>query len=70
MNTLYKLVDKLQAELNDNKLIKTVTIGDITDVDLNKTTLFPLAHISLGDATITESTLAINLNISRYKQRI
>ena len=63
MNTLYKLVDKLKAELDSNKLIKTVTIGDITDVDLNKTTLFPLAHIALGNATITESTLAIELNI-------
>ena len=53
MNTLYKLVDKLKAELDSNKLINTTTIGDITDIDLDKTTIFPLAHISLGDASIT-----------------
>lgn len=63
MNTLYKLVDKLKAELDDNKLITTVTIGDITDIDLDKTTIFPLGHISLGDATINESSLDININV-------
>jgi len=63
MNTLYKLVDKLKAELDSNKLINTTTIGDITDIDLDKTTIFPLAHISLGDASITESSLDININV-------
>ena len=63
MNTLYKLIDKMQTELKSNKLIKTVTMGDITDVDLNKTTIFPLAHISLGDSSISENTIAVSMNI-------
>ena len=63
MNTLYRITEKLKAELEGNALINTVTFGDITDVDLDKATIFPLAHVMLGNATIGDSTLNIGVNI-------
>lgn len=63
MNTLYKITEKLREELESNALVNEVTFGDISDVDLDKKTIFPLAHVMLGDATIGESTLSIGINI-------
>lgn len=63
MNTLYKITEKLNTELTNNVLINTVTYGDIQDVDLDKQTIFPLAHVTLGDATIGDSTLDLTVNI-------
>lgn len=63
MNTLYKITEKLKSELDSNQLINTVSYGDITDVDLNKQTMFPLAHVQLGNATIGDSTVDISVNV-------
>lgn len=63
MNTLYKLTTKLQEELKGNALINTVTYGDISDVDLDKMTIFPLAHVNLSGATIGSSTLEVGVSI-------
>lgn len=63
MNTLYKLTDKLNTELKNNALINTVTYGDITEVDLDKQTIFPLAHVNLTGASIESSTSTIGINV-------
>ena len=38
----------------------TVTFGDITQVDLNKQTIFPLCHISLTSSDHTPNTMVLN----------
>jgi hypothetical protein len=63
MNTLYKLTEKLNTELTSNELIKTVTYGDITDVDLDKMTIFPLAHVNLSGASISSSTVNVGVSV-------
>lgn len=63
MNTLYRLTEKLNNELTSNELIKTVTYGDITDVDLDKMTMFPLAHVNLSGATISSSTVNVGVSV-------
>lgn len=63
MNTLYNITTKIQEELKNNALINTVTFGDIEDVDLNKQTIFPLAHVMLSDSTIGASTVQIGMSI-------
>ena len=47
MRQVYTVLDKIKNILRANGITKTVTFGDITEVDLNKTTIFPLAHIIL-----------------------
>lgn len=63
MNTFYKLTDKIKAELEGNALINEVTYGDITEVDLDKQSLFPLAHVNFTDSIIKSSSVDINVNI-------
>lgn len=63
MNTLYKLTEKLNTELTSNALINTITYGDIADVDLDKQTIFPLAHINLNGASIGSSTVNVGVSI-------
>ena len=63
MNTLYKLSEKIKTELEGNALINTVTYGDIEDIDLNKQTIYPLAHVNLTDAIIRSSSVEVNVSI-------
>ncbi len=63
MNTLYKLSEKIKTELESNALINTVTYGDIEDIDLNKQTIYPLAHVNLTDAVIRSSSVEVNVSI-------
>jgi len=59
----YKLLDTLKAQLNATNLISTVTDGQISDVDLAKQTLFPLAHIIVNSATIEGKLQRFNVTI-------
>ena len=45
MKHVYDILDTLKTELRANPSVNTVTDGDITEVDLDKTTMFPLSHI-------------------------
>jgi hypothetical protein len=54
-----KIKDILQADENTN----TVTFGDITEVDLNKQTIFPLSHIIINSVTDNGQTLSYNISV-------
>lgn len=45
MKEFYTAVDTVRDALRGNLITNTVTFGDLEDVDLDKTTIFPLAHI-------------------------
>lgn len=52
VNGFYAITQMIFDELNDNKYVNTITMGDLFDVDLNKHTLFPLAHLICNNATL------------------
>lgn len=54
---VYDILNKIKSILDANDQINTVTYGDIFEVDLNKQSIFPLAHIMLGSATISNSVI-------------
>ena len=54
MRQVYTVLDKLKEILRANGITKTVTFGDLTEVDLNKTTIFPLSHIAFGNVTFRD----------------
>jgi len=45
MTEFYDIVDIIRDSLRDSNSINTVTFGSLDEVDLDKTTIFPLAHI-------------------------
>ena len=43
--------------------MNTATVGDPTQIDLDRDTTFPLFHIELKDVTVSEQTLDFTINL-------
>ena len=63
MTQFYDILDKIKDELRMNPNVFSVTYGDITKVDLDKTTIFPLSHLNISNATIGEHTVRFTLQL-------
>jgi len=63
MKGFYNLTQKLKDTLNAEPFVNTTTFGSLDDVDLNKLTIFPLAHIIINNTTIDTNTLTCNVSI-------
>ena len=59
----YLLTDKIKQELQADDNVNTVTYGDITQVDLDKQTIFPLSHMIVNNVSSGENTLTFNISI-------
>ena len=59
----YVITELIESELIQDTSINTVTYGDISEVDLNKQTIFPLAHVIVNSITSGERTLTFNVSI-------
>ena len=59
----YELIDLLKQLIEENSFTNKITFGDISDIDLNKDTTFPLLHIMLEEAVIEEKTIDYRLNV-------
>ena len=57
MTQVYDILDKVRDKLRDNPNVFTVTFGDISKVDLNKTTIFPLSHLTITNVTFERSVI-------------
>jgi hypothetical protein len=63
MTQVYDILDKVRDRLRDNPNVFTVTFGDITQVDLNKTTIFPLSHLTITNVTFERSVINFTIAI-------
>ena len=63
MNSFYNLIDTIKGKLEESDFNNKVTFGDITDVDLEKQTSFPLAHIIVNNVTAQEQVLLFNITV-------
>ena len=63
MRTVYQVLDKIKSKLRSSPNIQTVSFGDFFDIDLNKTSIFPIAHIGLGTTSIQEHKLEVGINL-------
>ena len=63
MKGFYNLTNKLKDTLAAEPFVTTVTYGSLDDVDLNKLTIFPLAHVIVNNTTIGTNTLTCNVSI-------
>lgn len=59
MKNVYNVLTQINQYLEAHPLVNSVTFGDIFEVDLKKQTIFPLAHVMLGDATFTGASLNV-----------
>lgn len=63
MIAVYQILDKIKDKLRTSPNIQTVSFGDIMEVDLNKTTIFPLAHIGMGDVSLQDHKIEATINL-------
>lgn len=63
MRAVYQVLDKMKDKLRQSPNIQTVSFGDLFDIDLNKTDIYPIAHIGLGNTSILEHKLEVGINL-------
>jgi hypothetical protein len=63
MTQVYDILNKIKDRLRDNPNVFTVTFGDITQVDLNKTTIFPLSHLTITNVTFQRSVINFTIRL-------
>ena len=59
----YAVTETIKETLLADPNVKTVTIGDITEVDLSKQTIFPLSHLIVNNVVQDEQTLTFNISV-------
>ena len=63
MKHVYDILDVLRDELRSHPAVNTVSYGDITDLDLDKTTMFPLSHLLIDSASYGERTITFSIKL-------
>jgi hypothetical protein len=63
MTQFYDILDTLKNELRSSPSVNTVSFGDITDIDLDKTSMFPLSHIIMPNVQYRGNILVFDVNI-------
>jgi len=63
MIAVYETLNKIKDNLRSNPGIQTVTFGDLMEVDLAKTTIFPLAHVQIGDVSFRDHIIVMNVSV-------
>lgn len=58
-----QIIEILRDELLSNNNITTVSVGDITEIDLDKQTIFPLAHIVVGNTSFNSTIVTYDVSI-------
>ena len=63
MTSIYDIIEQIKGFLRAHPIVNYVTYGDITQVDLNKTTMFPLTHFFVRNTTITEHAMRVTVSL-------
>jgi len=63
MTHVYDILEIIKDELLASPSVNTVTYGDLSEVDLDKTTIFPLSHMLIDSANYKERTVVFNINL-------
>jgi len=63
MNHVYDILDTIKDELKATKGVNTVSFGNLSDIDLDKTTIFPLSHVILGNSRHSGNIIEFSIKI-------
>jgi hypothetical protein len=63
MTTIYDIINTIKAFLRANPIVNTVTYGDIADIDLNKTTIYPLTHFFINNVTVADQVMQVSMSM-------
>jgi hypothetical protein len=60
---LYRVLEILKSELNSSPFCNSVTVGTLTEIDLAKMTIFPMAHLTLDNVTHNDNSLSFQITM-------
>ena len=63
MTHVYDILDVLKEELRSSPSVNTVTYGEVSDLDLDKTTMFPLSHLLIENVSYNERTINFRIRV-------
>ena len=63
MKGFYQVTETIKTQLLSDPNVKTVTTGDITNIDLSKQTMFPLSHIIVNNVGNEDNILRFSLSV-------
>ena len=63
MKSFYKVIDSIQTVVSEEPFNNTVTFGDISEIDLKKQSLFPLAHVMVNNMNIEQQHVSFNVTL-------
>jgi hypothetical protein len=63
MKGFYQVTQVIKDQLLADDNVNTVTTGDITKIDLNKQTIFPLSHIIVNNVGNEDNILRFSLSV-------
>ena len=63
MNSFFRVIDRIKDTVKAEPFNHTVSFGDISDIDLDKQTMYPLCHIMTNNANITENIVQLNITL-------
>jgi len=63
MKSFYNILDSIKTVVAAEPFNNNISFGDISDIDLNKQSIFPLAHLMINNATINENHVAFNVTL-------
>lgn len=64
VEAIYRVIDTIKDELSTNPFCNKVTLGELTEIDLAKMTMFPLANITLDNVTHKENSLSFQITVT------
>ena len=59
----YQITNTIKEQLLQDQDINTVTTGDLSQVNLGKQDIFPLAHILINNVVVGDQTLKFNISV-------
>jgi hypothetical protein len=59
----YQLTTTIEEQLLSDEHINTVSTGDISNVNLNKQDIFPLAHMIVNSVSVEENVLRFSISL-------
>jgi hypothetical protein len=59
----YQATERIKNFLLGLDEVNTVTFGDIREIDLNKQTIFPLAHVMVNNVQLASGTMSFNMTV-------
>jgi len=63
MQGFYNLTNKIRETLQLDAFVNTVTYGDLFEIDLNKSTIFPLSHFMVSSATMQSNVWNFSVSV-------